>query len=335
MGRAIASSSRARYVLSIVLLALAASRAAADVKVYGERFRLPADDAQFVRTYAVMPNDHDSSTAPQAVGVEITNGFNQQADTLRPAPTIIFPVGPGVFFNYTSYENRGIDFPAVGRNPFKSLFWSYNFHGHPGVGVYDKAHYDFHFQFTGEEAWWRDWYPETAHGPCVGANNATFHRVFKPMPADCWPGPLVGKYTAMGDFVWGMGQHLFPLHAPEFSPVPQQFNHTLIIGADNGTIINYEPMITQEYISRPNVNYCMDLTSTTPRRFNTARYVPTRLCYKSGKKSFRAEFRQFVLVPGGCATINSGPMMGYYPTGANARPVPAGCSVPAMPTAGR
>ena len=48
----------------------------------------------------------------------------------------------------------------------------------------------------------------------------------------------------MGNFVWGMGQQLYPLHAPEFNP-PRPFKRTLIIGIDNGQLINYEPMVTQ------------------------------------------------------------------------------------------
>ncbi len=37
--------------------------------------------------------------------------------------------------------------------PLPPQFWSYVFNGHLGVGVYDRPHFDFHFQFLDEEAW--------------------------------------------------------------------------------------------------------------------------------------------------------------------------------------
>ncbi len=52
------------------------------------------DNRQFVRTYVMMPKDHDSTTAPTAVGVEMTLGFNKLATTL-PASGRMIPLGNG------------------------------------------------------------------------------------------------------------------------------------------------------------------------------------------------------------------------------------------------
>ena len=60
------------------------------------RHSMLQDETQYMRTYAVMPKDYNSSTVPTAVGVVITTGFNKKAATLRPAPTIMIPMGPGV-----------------------------------------------------------------------------------------------------------------------------------------------------------------------------------------------------------------------------------------------
>lgn len=51
--------------------------------------------------------------------------------------------------------------------------------------------------------WWNEYNP-SAHGECGGLSNATFNKVFKPVPASCWPGDVQGPITNLGDAVWAV-----------------------------------------------------------------------------------------------------------------------------------
>ncbi|GIL53023.1 hypothetical protein Vafri_8734 [Volvox africanus] len=317
--------------LAVFLVILSYStgvRGGPTIKVVGDRFYHPKSPEDYLQTYVILPKDHTSITPPIAVGVEATHGFVDKASQL-PLTSIIIPIGPSRFFNLTSVDVPKTSIPAVGSNPFTFVYWSYHLFGHVPVGIYDKAHFDFHFMIPSADYWWnQQWTPNT-HGPCLGGSNETFFKTFKPIPDKCWPGGASSVIKQIGDFVWGMGSHLFDYGAPEFNP-NQYFNFTHIYGLYDGEIQYFEAMITQETMQQPRgYRECRPLKN--PEAMAVSRDIPGMLCVERKTKVFAIEYNLFSSVPGGCGALTSKTAMGGYP--ASATPVPPLCSVPPPVTA--
>ncbi|GIL83359.1 hypothetical protein Vretifemale_12190 [Volvox reticuliferus] len=315
--------------LALILLILSYSngaRGGPTIKVVGDRYYHPQSPRDYLQTYVILPTDHTSSTSPVAVGIELTDGFVAKASKL-PMQSMEIPIGPSTFFNFTGFEIRTTSIPLVGTNPFPFVYWSYNLFGHPPVGVYDKAHFDFHFMFPTPENWWDQEWTSDSHGPCMGGSNETFFKTFKPIPAKCWPGGSSRNITQVGDFVWAMGSHLFDLAAPEFNP-PRHFNFTQIYGQYDGEIKYFEAMVTEEVMKRPRgYKECKSLLDN-PMAMTVSRDLPGEMCLERKVKVFSVEYRSFSRVPGSCGPLTAETAKGAYP--APAAPVPPNlCSLPA------
>ncbi|EFJ44042.1 hypothetical protein VOLCADRAFT_106565 [Volvox carteri f. nagariensis] len=281
----------------------------------------------YLQTYVILPVDHTSRTPPLAVGVELTEGFVSKATKLPKLLNIPIPIGPTETFSYSAFEQPAAFFPMVGTNPFGFVYWSYAFNGHPGVGIYDVPHFDFHFMFPSYDYWWNQEWNVNSHGPCMGGSNATFFKTFKPIPSCCWPGSTLGPIIQAGDFVWGMGSHLWDTSAAEYNPV-RRFNFTHIYGQYDGKIQFFESMVTVSTMQRPRgYQECITLTNN-PRVMDEARHIPSRLCVVHSAKSILVEYRNFAPVLGGCTNTCGGQFAGSYPSTAPMLP-PELCSVPA------
>jgi hypothetical protein len=91
-----------------------------------------------------------------------------------------------------------------------------------------------------------------------------------------------------------MGNHLINSQSPEIVDVTTKFTHTWIIGAYDGHVTFWEPMITHEYIAnRP--NECTEIGQ--PVAFEIAAYFPTRYCvrYSDSEDTHTVSLEGFVL----------------------------------------
>ena len=121
---------------------------------------------------------------------------------------------------------------------FKSITINWEPHGHVPADVYDRPHFDFHFYTVSDID--RNM---IFTGSCAGGVNcAVSAKAVNPIPA---------KYVHPDFFntnlVYAhMGNHYADGTSPEFNG--QIFSHTFILGAFDGHITFYEPMVTLEYL---------------------------------------------------------------------------------------
>lgn len=127
--------------------------------------------------------------------------------------------------------------------PFDHLEVDWNPFGHPPPGIYDAAHFDFHFYKITEE--------EQMAIPLYTDQTASLFDTPPPtgyLPAGYVPGP---------GGVPQMGKHWLDVMSPEFHGTA--FTKTFIYGTYNGAVSFYEPMVTKAYIENT-------MNSTTPIR---------------------------------------------------------------------
>ncbi|PNW83128.1 hypothetical protein CHLRE_06g307750v5 [Chlamydomonas reinhardtii] len=319
---------REACIALVATLVLVAQAAGSTITVFGDRVKHPSASKEYVRTYVKVPKEHDSMTPVVTVGVELTLGFIRRAQDLPATVRMEIPLGPNMVFNYTGNEYNQM-FPDVGNSPFTFLYWGFNWNGHPPPGIYDNPHFDFHFMMKPYDYWWNEYNP-SAHGECGGLSNATFNKVFKPVPASCWPGDVQGPITNLGDAVWAMGSHLYDLSGEEFKQ-QKQFNFTQIYGQWDGSIAYLEPMVSQQMMLSRAVGYtfCRTLVHN-PENMAEAQLLPRKLCFKKTSKAFYVEYKDFYSVEGGCVATN-GVYAGTYPP--SGPPIPATCTIPTAPSA--
>jgi hypothetical protein len=148
-----------------------------------------------------------------------------------------------------TYEYR-LALPRRHGTPVQHITVDWNPGGHEPPGIYDVAHFDFHFYNISQAD--RDaivptdpeFMTKAARYPAPSAAPAGF-MVLPPAPA---PAPAVPN----------MGVHWSNLAAPELQPPgsPQYapFSHTFIYGSWNGSFIFAEPMITRAFLlTKPDI----------------------------------------------------------------------------------
>ena len=140
---------------------------------------------------------------------------------------------------------------------FQHISLGWNPLGHEPPGIYDKAHFDFHFYMITPE----DREKITATGDDI----ATCRKV---VPAAFAP---VGYVYAPGTEVPMMGGHWVDPKAPELNGKP--FDKTFLYGSYDGKMIHFEPMITKAYLeTKPNFDEAIQV----PASYLKSAYYPTR-----------------------------------------------------------
>lgn len=166
---------------------------------------------------------------------------------------------------------------TVGLNHF-ALDW--NPHGHEPMGVYDVAHFDFHFYMISKED-----RALIQAGNCTSAEDnrvpsppgmvpvscLVFEDAMQPLPADQLP----KDYIMTPSVVPGMGNHLVDASSPELQG--KLFTHTWIYGAYKGKITFLEPMMTRDFLLT-HENVCQAIKS--PVALAQAGWLPTSYCVR-------------------------------------------------------
>lgn len=141
--------------------------------------------------------------------------------------------------------------------PFKHVMLDWNPHGHEPAGVYDLAHFDFHFYMTTEA--------ERLAIPLYEQDSLKF----KNLPA---PGYMPATYFPIPGGVPQMGTHWLDMNAPEING--QVFSQTFLYGSYDGKVTFYEPMITKAFLDA-NQAFVRDIA--VPTKFAADGYYPTAM----------------------------------------------------------
>jgi len=158
----------------------------------------------------------NKSGDPESVGVNFTEKALQRlSDTVSEEFVLPFPkMKGGGFYTHALME----------WNPL----------GHPPIGVYDTAHFDFHFYTISNEA----------RMAIKGSDP------FVPIDGNFVPPNYVAIPPGNPEVVPQMGSHWIDLLSNEWvNPGPGAFTKTFIWGSYNGNFVFWEPMITKFYFN--------------------------------------------------------------------------------------
>ena len=212
-----------------------------------------------------------NSGKPEAIGVEFSKA------TLSNLP--IEPDNDGTTcFDTNGDNNIDLETECVGGHsrtmsfesnptPFKTITINWESHGHVPAGVYDKAHFDFHFYMMEDSA-----RKQIFTGTCPGLVNCD--------QATRAVVPLAAKYVHPDFFntnlvYAAMGNHYADGTSPEFHGLG--FSNTFILGSYEGHLTFFEPMITLDYLlGEP--NECKPVKQ--PAAFEKAGWYPTQYCVR-------------------------------------------------------
>jgi hypothetical protein len=127
-----------------------------------------------------------------------------------------------------------LDLPQGNPTPFKHIGFNWNPGGHEPPGIYDVAHFDFHFYMI----------PVADRLAIIPTDTASFNAKARNYPS---PEFVPAGYIAPVPLgVPQMGVHWIDPTSPEFNGQP--FTRTFIYGSWNGKLIFAEPMITKALI---------------------------------------------------------------------------------------
>ena len=246
-----------------------------------------------VQTYADLSPDG----SPSAIGISFDEGL---LDNLPAEPNTTGrcfdvdgdgAVGAGECEG--DYELR-IDMPEEIRSrldiTFEWVGFNWNPHGHTPAGVYDLPHFDMHFYTVS-----RATIDGIRLGPCETLINCDDReRAVQPVPEQFVPEGYIAVDAVVGGGGGGMGNHLLDSTSPELHGPPNIFTHTFIHGANDGSIIFFEPMITRAFLlDRPDL--CIPLK--LPQVYQQSAYFPTSYCmrYLGGEKRYTVSLEDFAL----------------------------------------
>lgn len=165
---------------------------------------------------------------------------------------------------------------------FKSITINWEPHGHVPADVYDRSHFDFHFYtisdidrnmiFTGNCA--------------GGVNCAVSAKAVNPIPAKYVPPDFFNTNLVYAH----MGNHYADGTSPEFNG--GTFSHTFILGAFDGKITFYEPMVSLEYL-KTMPNQCTPVKQAAA--VLTSGWYATQYCvrYNAYRKLYKVSLEGF------------------------------------------
>jgi len=240
-----------------------------------------------------QPMQHSNNTffgKAGKLGSEEMTTFVTLSPDVDPVTGAHAPVAAGVEFSAALLQNPpdektmlAIDFPIqAARTPYQYMMINWNPHGHEPAGIYDKAHFDFHFYI-------QDFQDVMAikPGTCEGIDCADYQEAVKDVPAQYLPANYMNR-RAVAPF---MGNHLRDMAAPEWTGHP--FTRTLLLGSDHGRITFLEPMITlAALMAEPNL--CSDIKQ--PASFAKSDYYPRSYCtqYDETTKKYRVYLSNWI-----------------------------------------
>lgn len=244
-----------------------------------------------VRTYV----DIDEGNSPVAIGVNFTSGMLENLPTEPNNKSRCFDLdGDGVIADQGECEGdeeRILYLPKQiaddARIPIKYIAVNWIAHGHPSPAPPPWAvpHFDFHFYMSDLET-----VSSIRTGPCgLLINCEDFELASKPVPSIY----VHSDQIDVGAAVPAMGNHLINSQSPELVDPSQKFTHTWIIGAYDGHVTFFEPMITYEFLnSRPNV--CVPINQ--PQAWEVAGYYPTEYCirYREAEDAYTVSLERLV-----------------------------------------
>jgi hypothetical protein len=189
----------------------------------------------------------DGQNKPVRIGIAIDDAAMTSLDTSHP--------GSG---GHTHNNALSLTIPSRSADvPFQHIMLDWNPHGHEPAGLYDKAHFDFHFYLTSEA--------ERKAIPAYQADSSKF--LLLPNPAY-----MPALYVSIPGGVPQMGTHWIDITSGEFGPAG--FTQTFIYGSYNGKVNFYEPMITKAFLDA-NTNF--ERVIPTPAKFGKSGYYPTKM----------------------------------------------------------
>jgi hypothetical protein len=169
--------------------------------------------------------------------------------------------------------------------PFKWVLLNWNPAGHIPPGIYDRPHFDVHFQMASIAEIFA-----IEPGPCglEFVRCDQFQIAKKPVPSIY----MHADYKDVDAVVPAMGNHLIDVTGPEFSKQP--FTRSWIFGVYDGRVIFYEEMVTREHmLSKPNACAPIKL----PSAYAVRGYYPSRSCIRHDAASgeYTVSMEGFVL----------------------------------------
>src|SRR5262245_59307612 len=215
-------------------------------------------------------------------GVPIALGVSFDAKALTDLPTEMNMTSRCFGGQCLGDYERSFTLPSGGAGravaPFGWVMVNWNAHGHgsPAPPPWLAPHFDIHF-YIADEAAIRALRPGTC-GEIIDCED--FKKATKPVPAAYVHPDHINVDAA----VPAMGNHLIDSKSPELQPGGPAFTQTFIIGANEGKVAFYEPMITLEFLrSKPNA--CTPIKQ--PAAFEVAGHYPTKYCVRYQAKGGR------------------------------------------------
>lgn len=173
------------------------------------------------RTYVVRRQDGSTE-----LGVALSEGVMDGLPGAGDPGAIIFPDGLSMF----EFE---LPLPAGNPTPYRHVVLNWNPGGHEPPGVYDLAHFDFHFYLIDGAA---------RRAIDLDAPGSWERAARHPDPS------LVpsGYFPPDGATVSGMGVHWLDPASPELNG--EIFSRTFLFGSWDGELVFSEPMITKAFL---------------------------------------------------------------------------------------
>ncbi len=174
-----------------------------------------------------------------------------------------------------------LEFPDQPDLPFQYVMLNFNPMGHIPPGVYDLPHFDIHF-YMQDLAEVREIDP----GPCPVLTDCDDYARAKTLPdASYYP----AGYIDVDAVEPMMGNHLLDPTGPEFNG--ETFTRTFIVGAYDGEVTFYEPMITRAWLLR-RVKNCDPIPQ--PEAWARSGWYPTSYCTDYKQRRHRITLEDFV-----------------------------------------
>ena len=231
-----------------------------------------------VRTYVLY------DPANRAVPIEV--GIALSADALEnlPKPSAHLHAADAMSSHFDTHE-RLLALPANNPTPYKFIQFNWNPGGHEPPGVYDAAHFDFHFWTVSNDV--RE--SIVLDRPDYGAKGGN-------LPAEQYRSPFyvdvstAAKAPAAAVTVPKMGMHWLDVRSPELAG--KGFTKTFIYGSWDGQFVFDEPMITRDYVASKRTdatNRDEIIEMPTPAHRQVAGYYPRayRISYDPETKEYR------------------------------------------------
>jgi hypothetical protein len=173
-----------------------------------------------VRTFIELDGD-----APVEVGVSLSRS------ALEGLPGPHDPGGIEIEPHHFSWEHV-LELPAVNPTPFRHVTVNWNPGGHEPPGIYDRAHFDFHFNMITD-----------AERRAITRDDPDFDAKAARHPAEPY---MPAGFVAIPGAVPMMGAHWIDPRSPELNG--GTFTQTFIFGTWDGRLVFAEPMITKAYL---------------------------------------------------------------------------------------